>query len=302
MNRICAFACTPPPNTSLTSAASPSFCATAEVGPGNRVCIWDTNCTVQRVLREEYAYNLCALAFSDDGKYLVTASNDLDHVVSVYDWSLDLCVGRWPMGQAKLLAVSAQLGPNGLEVWAVGHRQLKRITQATTHFPCLENPDLAGLGRLQTFLCVKSFAGQTVLGTLDGSLYLFRGPRLASVVVAHTKGVTAMEVGRRARLLVTGGGDGVVRCWSEQLDCVQEYHLAAISKCHANLIRAVAFSPENTHLIVGLQGCEVLELTVKDGAVTETLAIKGHGQQVLALAVHPRNGTFATAGDDGVLR
>jgi len=179
---------------------------------------------------------------------------------------------------------------------------LKYVDGVHTHFPTTHNIDFAEIGEMQTFLCAQSFQQRVCVGCLDGSVYFLNGPRLAQVVTAHARAVFAMDVSRKGQLLVTGGLDGMVRIWNEALDCINEFNMASVSKCHQNAVRAVAFSLDGTSVLIGLQGAEVLELGVKDAAVSEAVAIKGHTTQLLGLAAHPRSGLFVTTGDDAVLR
>lgn len=99
-----------------------------------------------------------------------------------------------------------------------------------------------------------------------------------------------------------GGYDGSVRIWNSSFSCLHEYNMSAVSKCHLNIVRSVAISPDNANIVIGLQGAEVIELNIKDGSQPREVNLKGHGTAIYALAAHPKQAAYVTTGDDAMLR
>lgn len=296
----------------FTGSRDGAYFATGDLGnPYSNVYVWNATCNILQVIGERQLYSVCALAFSRSNTYLAVVSNDRYHTVSVYDWKKNILLGKFSTSLTKIIAISfisnGAQGVQGNEIEdlslvVLGNRFIKFYYHILTRFTHSLNANFSGIGNLQLFLVAEQLGGQAVIGCGDGSLYMFQRNNLTQMVAAHINGVYAMDVSSTKALLITGGGDGIVRLWNEKLECVQEYTMSAVSKCHNNLIRAVSLSLDNTTLLVGLQGAEVIEMSVKDAAVNENVAIKGHTTQLLALAAHPRTGQFATAGDDAVLR
>eukprot|EP00981_Chlorochromonas_danica_P004471 scaffold902_cov254-Ochromonas_danica.AAC.17 len=236
------------------------------------------------------------------------------------------------------------------EVVVVGKDFLYFYTQLYSALPFALPGDLNQMGNLQTFWCVKDLfnskaaavvgSGATgeeniccqrcVIGCHDGSLYLFEGHQLNKLVQAHFKGVTALATTpssfsmSSSCFIVSGGGDGMVRIWSEGLACLMEYNLAAMVKGTNHLVRAVAIALDQKRVVAGVHGGEVVEFDIyqdlhmsardkKNNAVSNNdknpssssyqVVVHGHAPSLLlGLTVHPRSGDFVTTGDDGMLR
>ncbi len=226
----------------------------------------------------------------------------------VYDWKAGIRLARFYNGLAKVLdiafipSISSNQSPACLVV--VGNHYIKFWYDYLARFACPIHADYQDIGNLSVYTCVVDFQGQALVGNSDGSLYIFTGHKLKQLTQAHLGPVYALHtVASRGQMMCLSGGiDGMVRVWNAAMECIHEYSIAAVSKCHSNFIRAAVLSSDGLHLLIGLQGAEIIELDIHTGKVNDACLVKGHGNRCYALATHPRSAIYATAGDDGVLR
>lgn len=294
--------------TAFCSTPDGSIIATGEQGESARVFVWESQtCKTLAAISEEQAYCVVSLAFSphENAKYLAIASNDQFHTVSIHDWRVSCCVCKFYTGTAKLLGLAFFQPPqSGLALVTVGMHTIHFWSDVEhSRHPTCTTVNYKEVGRPQAFVSVKVFQGKPIIGTADGNLYICEMGEVKQTVKAHIGAVFAMSVAGHS--LVTGGQDGVLRLWDPHFECLKEFALSALSKQnHQHAVRALAIRNDNQAILAGTQGAEILELSVNEGTlIANGSHIRGHNAGGLyALANHPTQEIFATAGDDALLR
>ncbi len=304
--------------TAFASTLNGEYIATGELGRKARVVIWSPK-TLQTlfIAPEDQAYSVCCLAFSDNGRYLAIVGNDRYHTVSIYDWKQNALVSKFYAGEAKVLGIlfytalatgegsaAGAIGESDLEIMTVGCKHIKFWKSPLSKFPVCVAPNFAEIGRTQTFLTCISYLQYQAVGTADGNLYVFQNCALKQVVKAHLGGIFSLgKAANNHPILLTGGQDGSVRQWDGTFECVKEFNIESLTKNHVHSVRAIAVHPDNSTMVIGTQGGELLEIVLRDGVVKQNgIAIRGHNTQLWGVAIHPKNDVFATTGDDALLR
>jgi WD40 repeat protein len=277
------------------------------MGDQARVMIWDPK-TLQTkyILSETQGNNICCLAFDETGCYLAVVSNDRLHTVSIYDWQNDTLMCKFFAGASKVLSLTFFEGTTGLELLTVGLKHIKYWKSILSKFPQCVSPSFAGIGRLQSFLSCIVFQSFQIVGTAEGTLYIFQNYALKQLVKAHVGGVFSMCKSSQSSptsILMTGGQDGAIRVWDNSFECKKEVSLESLSKNHFHAVRALALNVAGDCVLAGTQGGEVMEIKWKDAALQQNgIFIHGHSISTWGLAVHPSADIFATTGDDALLR
>lgn len=314
-----------------TDAVS-AFCATIDgsliatgcIGHHPKVAIWDAiTCQTVQVIEEEQLYGVCGLAFSKSGKYLAVVNMDESHTVTVYNWRSNLVVCKAYAGNMTVLGCcffgsedekgDSGTSVNTLSLVVYGRGELLFFRAVTSRFPECIRPSLGKLGVSQSFVCCEVFMDCPTIGTCDGSLYIFRGNRLAHCVKAHNGAVNALHAHDASALLVSGGTDGMILLWNASRESVKQFHVDSLVLSHNPSVRSAAFSADGSRLIIGTFGSDIFEVSIRDGKLVNNTGItggsgalvEGHGgeKQLFAMAAHPTNPTkFASAGFDGIVR
>lgn len=293
--------------TAFAFSRAAAVVATGEMGEHANVFVWDPQ-TLRTlfVVPEVQRSSVCALAFSAQGSLLCVAGNDRLHTISVYDWRHCAMHCKLYAGESKIMDIAFC---DDATLLTVGVKHIKFWQDVRGKFPECVSPSFAGIGRVQTFLCCAAFAAVQVVGTAEGDLYVFESLSLKQVVKAHVGGVFSLCVSSDLSRLFTGGQDGALRVWDASFECTREVALESLSKNYAHAVRAISVSAnsdadlDNDAVLVGTQGAEVLEISLREGALrSDGVCIKGHNTRACGLAAHPTMPIFATTGDDALLR
>ena len=269
--------------------------ATGEVGMNPKIIVWSSDdprkprAVIQGFLKK----GVIALTFSRDGNLVVGVGNDPDHSIAIYRWQTGTLVSTARGSQEKIVSINwspyqdyvVTLGLKHCKFWSVDPLKEKHA-------------DYQRRGKLQTCLCC-CFPGPdtTVVGTQDGSLYLFKGFQLA-LTTEHAHEVTQSCAATRD-MIVSAGKEGLVKFWAQDLSqCLKEVevtHPQSLGSCIKSLYLL------GSMLLIGTRTGEMYEMDTT--SYSYSLIMQGHSYgAVHGMAVHPFEHQFVTTGDDMTVR
>ncbi|RYH20675.1 hypothetical protein EON65_22800, partial [archaeon] len=233
------------------------------------------------------------LAFSTDGRLLISISEDLQIVVS--DWKTQSIVAS-VKSDAKVHSISIVGGEGGvnpvLQFFTAGDKLLRLWTlQGRNPTSAKYVTSTLGGTKIQPFLCVVEISKKFYVGCEDGSIYVIPMEDKAKGVKSRfthseegkdpkDKGkgnaVTAMHVCYHADklLLLTGAKDGTIVVWDASevniADKPTKLHTFAIGAVGLDDITAKQIQSiyalrrpgSILQLLVGTRGCDLLEVQV----------------------------------------
>jgi WD40 repeat protein len=190
---------------------SPDGGALASGGDDRAVHIWDVPSGRERVIMRDHGARVSGLAFTPDGKVLLSVSTDGRAIL----W--DACTGQilerveGGCGPLWSVAVSADGrwaalgGRTGIALRNLenGHSQVHRCSQIA--FSSL------GFSPDGTTLASASLEGTIMLWKVEEE-----GLRPWRTLAHQGKSVKTLAVSHKDVSLLTGGDDGILRCWSTQ--------------------------------------------------------------------------------------
>jgi WD40 repeat protein len=310
----------------LTLARHPKLpiVATGQQDPKGRetpyICVWNTE-TMEMLKKITYhSRGVCALAFSQSGRYLLSVGLDDNHTAALWDWQAyrpaegkkgDEVKPLLEQGVSKdqVFAVAfnqrlekkdeevmefVSLGVKHVKHWSVTNAADKATRKMESRIPS----SYQKTGEVQkAFHCV-AFAenGEYLVGTHSGHIYRFQGSSLVKHYQAHGDkcgAICATPAG-----FVTTGDDGTLKVWDKADTMVSQFALGPADGGEPLAARALDVAGDTA--IVGLKSNRILSVNLRNGAVTEVTA--GHTGEVWALAVHPSQPLVVSGGHDRTLR
>jgi WD40 repeat protein len=146
---------------------------------------------------------------------------DPDHTVALYDCSTGAIIGSAKGIRYPNNVFDIAYSENGNEIVVVGIKQIKFFSDLNSSKRALEcsNGKIGKLGKKRTYFCVAYFGNNAVVGCAGGALYMFKGDRCVQVIQAHglNESILSIYYNSDESILVTGGKDGVVKCWDASL-------------------------------------------------------------------------------------
>jgi WD40 repeat protein len=316
-------------------AASPSGALVATGDASGAILVWDA-CTAEPVAGSKpfarcHSAAVTALAFSGDGKSLVSVGGDAQHSVALWtsprgDWTDPTLVSAQGSGTAPVYCAAWKAAPApglksvaydfvtgggaGLSFWSIGG--------AGNLVPVLGRLGASGAAP-DTITCAVAVGSQWVAGGASGTVTVWEGNAVVKVVAAAhgTSGatdaptpVTDLRVTPGGTGCVSGGADGFVKVWDavgkDGLAVVSEFDVSAQAspKPIRSAVAAVAVDAAFSKLLVVTQSAELLEI-VRDSGSNVQLLCAHAGSGVTAAVKHPdpeQADLFATGGGDGTVR
>ncbi len=279
-----------------------------------------------------HALAVTSVAFSADGKLLVSAGND--KIVSLWDVASSRLVRTFEGHTLGILAVA--LSPDGhrmvsggrdklAQIWDLsngqsvfilkGHEGLitslaystdgKRIASASAD-RTIKIWDAASGALLQTLEghtdTVSSVAftpdGKRLLsGSVDLTLKLWdlENGVVVRTYWGHAGEVNTVAVSTDGRLFVSGGDDKVLRTWDPD-----SWAQTGIYIGHSDIITSVAFSHDGTQLVSGSKDTTARLWNVASAKAIKTL--NGHTGRVGSVTISPDGSRIVTGGGDRTVR
>jgi WD40 repeat protein len=296
--------------------------ATGEDAAEPSVLVWGSEprkmVTLAPPIRGHHRRGVAALAFSRDGRFIISVGREPNHLVAVCDWRLGTVVCSQRTGERSVIALRTcphdgsfvTAGEHTLRFWSiemgVGTEAVAGSAPMSVWKHQLRSKrgvfGRHGAGVSRTLLCID-FAGPgiTLTGAKDGNLLLWKGSMLTAVISAHQGPLIAIWSipADGVSMVVTGGKDGTLMRWT--LD-VSARMTGARLDLEKGAVRAVCW--QDDFFLVGTAQSEVLVVPATAGpdlagAFTVTV---GHARKGLrALSVNPRKPWVAIGGGDGMV-
>lgn len=272
-----------------------SIFATGEVGRNPKLIVWSSDDPRRplAILQGFLKKAIVSATFSRDGTLLCAVGADANHSLAVYRWQTGTMLASSKGSPEKIVSVSWSPFQDYVVTCGVKHLMF----WSTSPFVA-RKALFSKRGKIQTMLCC-CFPGPdtTVVGTQDGSLYLFKGYQLATNMRRCHQVTHAVSATRD--VVISGGKEGKVKFWTiDLMQCLKEVeinHPQAMSGC----IKAMHLS--GSMLVVGIRTGEIYEMDTT--SYTYTLMLQGHGYGTIwGLATHPGEHQMCTVGDDCTVR
>ena len=209
---------------SLALHPNRSVVATGQLGKSPTVCVWDSEDCAQMIELEHEpgVRGIAALAFSPDGRELVSIGMDNRHTVHVWDWMkgelLQEGIGKNGVPPAVYGVKFNQFAESGKEefvTFGVKHLKLWQRDAATGTYVAKIGSYAAQTSPCTCFCAEFLPSGRIVAGGPKGTLMLWRGHELVALFDSHAdKGpVRCIKLRADGRVLLSAGAGGTIKLW-----------------------------------------------------------------------------------------
>jgi WD40 repeat protein/Ca2+-binding EF-hand superfamily protein len=284
----------------LTLHPGGKICASAEIGRRPRIIVWDVGtCQMLSALKGFHIRAVTSLAFSSNGKKLLSIGQDDWHSLVVYDWRTSVILHSSKTVRSKILSCHFR-GNDDFITCGISH-----MTFWVGNDTSIRNHEgiLGKIGKKQTHLCLATLEDDRVVsGTMTGHIYIWDGRNCSKTIKAHDKSVNALVICKHG--LLSGGRDGRARLWSlPSIEPGAVFDLGGLGSFNPR-IRSVSWSKDGGRLLIGTAGCEIYEISAGDGSNFHPgPVIQGHCKHELwGLAMNPTKPEYCTVGDDHSVR
>ena len=289
-----------------------NLCITGQVGVNPLLCLWDIKTMQNKLtLKGVLQKGVNTVTFSNDGRKFAASGLDDDHCVVIYDIDKTIDAKMNPLN-----SLNAKSKDSGL----IASGKTSRYELFDLKFDPNDKSLIAGClkeilfinyegGVLkvvkgswdnylqQAVLCISFIESNIVTGMFKGELFVWKGNRPYNAVKAHNGPVNAICMRKSAKGIITGGNDGVVIIWENNLKIQSRINLIdPMLKCLNPKVRAL--NELNGCIIVGTRSSEIIEFVNNKPNVL----MRGHYQgELWGLAMHPSSLQCFTIGEDNLL-
>ena len=295
------------------------YVATGEIGPYPLICIWNSENGKAKVrLRNPLQKGINHLCFSRDGKYLCATAADDEHNIAVFDWEKGTAenisrsqnyglkiksndnenlalYGTAKGGRANILGVCFNKNGKNLACCCVKEVNIFELKKGK-----LKKKKCTGLkgAELTSIMCCGYLNENLICGSINGNLLVFSGTTFSKSKKAHKNGLICLYIKENDLGFLTGGGDGIVLIWDNNLNKTSEIKIKTKEINSMNpKIRSVCTNDEGD-ILIGTRGGEILE--IQDN--TPKICLRGHFDgELWGLCVHPKKDIYYTVGEDKLL-
>ncbi len=273
------------------------------------VRVWDAGTGDRRATLAGHSFYITSVAFSPDGKQI--ASGSADTTIRLWEWNTGRLLRSFRAHDGRVLSVA--FSPDGNRVVSGGEDALVKMWDVTTPEPrfTLEG-HLAGVWAV----AFSPDGTQVISGSEDRSINLWDAAwgRLIRPIGSHRAIVRSVAFNHDGTRIVSAGDENTIRLWTAATGtdagaipprptgrdfALKIQQLGAGGQVeslrgHEDLVRAVAFSPDGTHVVSGSR-----DGTVKLWNAVHTddaLTLVGHSAVICSLAVSPDGGRIVSAG------
>ena len=269
--------------------------ASGEAGRNPKIIVWSANAVSRpiTVIQGYFKKAIVSATFSRDGSQLAAVDCDFDHKIGVYNWQTGELLSRCSGSPEKIVAIE----------WSPFQDYM--VTLGVKHCVFWSPDPLKGRkavfskrGTIQTSLCCGfPAADTTVVGTQDGSLYLFRGYQLATNARRVHK--VAQSIVATRDTLISAGSEGVVKFWTADLSMLLRSVNITFPSVPAVCIKSMHLLGKM--LLLGARSGEVYEMNTT--SYSYNLLFQGHAYGAIwGLDTHPSDHQICTVGDDSTIR
>jgi WD40 repeat protein len=234
---------------------------------------------------EGHGGGVSAVAFSPDGRHLVSGSDDR----TLRLWEVVSGAARVLEGHGGWVRAVA-FSPDSRRFVSGSNDGTVRLWEVASGAARV----LQGHGGWVRAVAFSPDGCHVASGSNDGTVRLWEVTSgAARVLQGHGGWVNAVAFSPDGRHAVSGSDDGTLRLWEV------ESGAARVLEGHGGSVNAVAFSPDGRHLVSGSDD-DVLRLW--EVASGDTRVLEVHGGSVNAVAFSPDGRHVASGSDDGTLR
>ncbi|KAH6854663.1 hypothetical protein B0I37DRAFT_362728 [Chaetomium sp. MPI-CAGE-AT-0009] len=241
---------------------------------------------------ERHSGRVKVVAFSPDGKTLVTASDDPGCAPRLWDVATGMC--RQTLDGHNHLVKVVAFSPDGKTLASGSVDRTVRLWDVATgeHQHTLDGHS-NGV-KVIAFSPDSKLLASTSEDCIVRLWNVAKGTR-QHTLSGHSDQVEAVAFSPDSKILASGSDDGTVRLWDVPTG-VSQLTLAG----HSDEIKAVAFSPDSKMLASGSDDGTIHLWDIPTGVCRQTL--EGRSDWVLALAFSPDGKTLASGVFDGTVQ
>ena len=260
-----------------------------------KLITWSANALSKpiTIIQGYFKKAIVSATFSRDGSKLCAVDCDLGHKIGIYNWQTGELLSCCSGSPEKIVNVA----------WSPFQDYI--VTMGVKHCTFWSTDPLKGRkavfskrGTIQTSLCCGfPAADTTVVGTQDGSIYLFRGYQLGTNARRVHKVTQAIAATRDT--LISAGSEGIVKFWTPDLSML----LRSVTVQYPNITSTCIKSMHllGKMLLMGSRTGDVYEMNTT--SYSHNLLFQGHGYGAIwGLDAHPSDHQICTVGDDSTVR
>ena len=296
-------------------AVSPDNHWLVTAGLGGTVRLWDLTApdpAATPILMRGHDGWVRAVAISPDNRWLATGSED--HTARLWDLTApDPAAASVVLHGHEEDVEALAFSPDGHWLATGSEDHTVRLWDLTAPDPAAAPIVLHGHDGDVKAVAISPDNRWLVTGSDDYTAHLWDltapDPAATPIVLrGHRSSVEAVAISSDDHWLVTGGWDDAARLWD--LTAPDPAAAPIVLRGHEENVTAVAFSPDNRWLATasgapfgdaGDDTARLWDLTAPDPSAA-SIVLRGHGEEITALAFSPDNRWLATASGDSTAR